>query len=293
MINTATNYIIYTAGHRHHHAGTQTQLIPAANGTATAGDSIPVTAFASLPYMGNNLPFAFMSVTGAADGSHLYTTPGTQNIPVGNTNIKILIVYAPAGGIGGNGYGVWVDAFNVDTGNFSDSDFMQVYTNGSLDNAKTATANNDGTVSSDLAEDMRANNVVDGVPFLEWQKINGPTVNAANYNLQMHENGIAFSFYQTPQTRVVPPDLKNREREFGWMYVSPGVMVDGGGIVIGPDGVPHPVDPWGPLMAKLMSTVAILSVSSNMSKEVKVEATKLAVNHLNSLAQSIKLMEIR
>ncbi len=293
MINTTTSYIVYTAGHRHHHAGTQTQLIPAANGTATAGDSIPVTAFASLPYMGTNLPFAFMSITGAADGSHLYTTPGTQNIPVGNNNIKILIVYAPAGGIGGNGYGVWVDAFNVDTGDFSDSDFMQVYTNNAVDNARTATANNDGIVSSDLAEDMRAYNVVDGVPFLEWQKIGGATVNTADYNLQVHETGLVFAFYQTPQTRVVPPDLKNREKEIGWIFVSAGVKVDGGGIVIGPDGVPHPVDPWGPLVAKLVTTVAILSVASNMSKEVKADAVKLAANHLNSLAQSIKSMEIR
>lgn len=77
MVTTTTNYIVYTSGHRHHHAGTQTQLIPQANGVATAGDSLPVTAFASLPFMGNNLPFAFMSVTGAADGNHLFTSPGT------------------------------------------------------------------------------------------------------------------------------------------------------------------------------------------------------------------------
>jgi hypothetical protein len=293
MINIRTEYIVYTAGHRHHHAGSQTQLIPATLGAASYGDSIPVTAFAALPYMGNNLPFAFMSVAGAADGSHIYTSPGTQNIPVGNTDIKVLVVYAPAGGIGGDGYGVWVDAFNVDICDFSDSDFMKVYSNNSLDNAKTLAANNDGIVSSDSIEDLRANSTVDGVPYFEWEKVGGSTFNSLDYTLQKLECGIVFAFYKTPQTGGTSYHFDGNEAQSGWIYVSPGVMVDAGGFVIGPDGKPHPVDPWGPLTAQLMSTVAILSVSSNMSKSVKAEAVKLAFTHLTSVAESIKTKEIK
>src|SRR5690349_21949360 len=112
MATYTINYIVYTAGHRRHHAGTQTQLQPPASGLSSAGEQFPVFAFASLPYMGNNLPFAFMSIVGNADNTHLYTTPGIQNVQAGANNIKITIVYAPQGGPGGGGGGpaVWVDA---------------------------------------------------------------------------------------------------------------------------------------------------------------------------------------
>lgn len=286
MITTTTNYIVYTAGHRRHHGGTQTQLIPQANGVATAGDNLPITAFDSLPYNGSNLPFAFMAVSGAADGSHLYTSPGTQNIPVGDNNIKILIVYAPAGGPGGDGGpGVWVDPFNVDICDFSDSDFMQVFTGSTLDAAKTATANNDGVVSSTTAEDLRAFTSVDGVPFLEWKKIGGVSDTDADYNLAASETGFVFAFYQSPAS--VPPPHVPTEKGETWVYVSPGVLIDAGGFVIGPDGKPHPVDPLGILQARLLSTVALMSISTNMDADIRKQAIGLAQNHLSNVARSL------
>lgn len=291
MVTITTNYIVYTPGHRRHHAGSQTQLVPTVSGTATAGDSYPVTAFASLPYMGANLPFAFMAVSGAANGSQLYTNPGTRNIAVGSTNIKVLVVYAPAGGIGGNGVGVFVDAFNVDICDFSDSDFMSVYNGTTLNGALTAAANNDGVVPSDEAQDLRSYNAVDSVPFLQWQKLGGATVNVVDYNLARLETGFVLAFYQTPAPINIPrPDDTAKA---GYIYVSPGVLVDAGGVVIGPDGKPHPVGPWGPLVAKLLSTVTILSAATNMTKAVQVKATSLAVDHLNSVARSLKEGKIK
>src|SRR5512140_3707020 len=125
MVNTTIKYIVYThtgSGVRHHHFGTQNNIIDQANGQASTGDTINALGFATLPFNGQNLPFAFMSVHGAADGNHLYTDPGNQLVQVGTTDIDILVVYAPPGGIGvGGGPGVWVDAFNVDAGSFSDS----------------------------------------------------------------------------------------------------------------------------------------------------------------------------
>jgi hypothetical protein len=290
-VNFTINYIVYTPGHRRHHSGSQTQLLnPPASGMVTVNDSIPVTPFSSFRYMGNDLPFAFMSVTGASDGSHIYTTPETQNIPVGNAPVRILIVYAPVGGIGGDGYGVWVDAFDVETGDFSDSDFIQVYTNGILDNAKTAIANNDGIVSSDTAEDMRAYTAVDGIPFLEWLKIGGTANEAADYDLQMHENGFVFAFYQLPQVRGarVPTSVPAGN----WVEITPGVLVHIGTLYIGPGVIPQPipwpVDNFTTLPAKLLSTSAILSIASNMSEDVKPKAIDLAVKNLNSIAESIK-----
>jgi hypothetical protein len=285
MSNYTVDYIVYTPGHRHHHAGTQTHLIPSANGQSNQGEHFPVFAFASLPYMDANLPFAFMSVVGNADDNHLYTAPGNKDITTGTNDIRITIVYAPQGGGDGHGGpGVWVDAFNVDIGDFSDSDFMQVYTNNVLDNAETASANDDGIVSSANPEDMRAYPNVDSVPFLEWSKVSGPLVTNPDYQLAKSEGGIIFAFFQSNRRVANVPKGGNS----GWLYVSPGVLVDGGGLVIGSDGVPHPVDPWGPLVAHLMTAVGIVSLASNMNREGKELAVKLALTQLDASKAMIK-----
>jgi hypothetical protein len=222
MITIIVNYIVYTSGHRRHHAGSQTLIIPPAVGHGSAGDSYAVTAFPSLIYNGSELQFAFMSVTGDLHGSEIFTTSGSQSIPIGETNVNVLMVYAPKGG-GTGSPEIWVDAFNVDTGNFSDSDFMSVYTNGVLDSSKSKTANDDGIVSSDTAEDMRSYTSVDNTPFMEWFKIGVPSViTTIDYNLGVNEMGIAFAFYKAPKK---PVDIGHNVRTVP-TYVKPGVAVE-------------------------------------------------------------------
>ena len=211
MINTTIKYIVYThtgGGVRHHNFGTTNNIIDEADGHASTGDVINALGFPTLPFGPDTLPFAFMSVHGAADGNHLYTSPGNQTVPVGTTNIDILVVYAPPGGIGGpgGGPGIWVDAFNVDTGNFSDSlDFVKILTPptppDTINAAMTTFVNQDGSVSTATAENVRAQDHVDGVPFVEWKRITGvPTIHSSReIDLTQGETGeIWFAFYQTP-----------------------------------------------------------------------------------------------
>lgn len=282
MINYSVDYIVYTSGHRHHHAGTQTHIFPTANGNSSPGEHFPIFAPPMLPYNGNNLPFAFMSIVGNADDNHIYTTSGTKDVEAGSSNIVITVVYAPVGGSGPGTPGVWVDAFNVDIGQFSDSDFMQVYTNNVLDAAKTATANNDGVVSSATAEDMRSLTNVDGVPFLKWEKIANPNtdISVIDYNLQVREGGLVFAFYQTPKKpHVNPPNDVGKEV---WVVVSAGVMSDGGGYVISPNGKIHHVGPWGPVMDQMLNTVvrseARVRITAAQSKEVQQVAVQQIEN---------------
>jgi hypothetical protein len=98
-----------------------------------------------------------------------------------------------------------VDAFNVDTGDFSDAlDFIQILTPptppDTVDAAKTTYANMEGVVSTSTAENLRANSTVDGgVPFVEWKKIVPTEVldNDRNVDLVQNETGeIWFAFYQ-------------------------------------------------------------------------------------------------
>jgi hypothetical protein len=219
MVNTRVRYIVYNhsgSGVRHHHFTTQNDIIAEADGHASTGDTLPAQGFPFQWYMGQTVPFAFMSVHGAADGNHLYTSPGNQSIPVGSNDIDVLVVYAPPGGIGGvnGGPGVWVDAFNMDTGTFSDAlDFIQVLTPptppDTVDAAKTTFANMEGGVSTLNAENLRASLSVDGgVPFLEWKKIvPTETLNSdRNVDLVQNESGeIWFAFYQAQSARIAIP----------------------------------------------------------------------------------------
>jgi len=77
--------------------------------------------------------------------------------------------------------------------------------------------------------------------------------------------------------------------------IAEGVWIDVGRLVIGGTGTvppPPPVDILPTLPAKLLTPLAILSMSSNMSKEVRADAMNLAANHLNSLAKTIQGMKI-
>jgi hypothetical protein len=222
MINTSIKYIVYThtgGGVRHHHFGTQNNIIDEADGHASPGDTINALGFASLPFGGNNLPFAFMSVHGAADGNHLYTSPGNQTVPVGTSDINILAVYAPVGGVGSgpSGPGIWVDAFNVDTGDFSDSDFIQILTPPTppdhVDAAKSALANAEGDVATATAETLRAYAGIDGASFIEWKRIVAieTLVTTRDVSIAQNEVGeIWFAFYQTQSPSVAIPSLHDR-----------------------------------------------------------------------------------
>jgi hypothetical protein len=208
MVNTRVRYIVYNrsgSGVRHHHFSTQNDIIAQADGHASPGDTLAAQGFPFQWYMGQSVPFAFMSVHGAADGNHLYTSSGNQSVTVGTTDIDVLVVYAPPVGGNGGGPGVWVDAFNVDTGDFSDAlDFIQILTPptppDTVDAAKTTYANMEGVVSTVTAENLRASASVDGgVPFLEWKRIvPTETVNSdRNVGLAQNESGeIWFAFYQ-------------------------------------------------------------------------------------------------
>jgi hypothetical protein len=138
---------------------------------------------------------------------------------------------------------VWVDAFNVDVGTFSDAlDFIQVLTPptppDTVDGSKTTYANMEGVVSTLTAENLRASTSVDGgVPFLEWKKITpAETLNPARDVdlLQNESNEIWFAFYQT----VPPPDgVFHLHDELAYAL---GKWVDDDYCGTGP----HPVGPW-------------------------------------------------
>lgn len=295
-------YLHSGTGVRHHHYSSSEGVIanPPDDNFPGTTNAVPGTynadGSAQEIYNGQIVNFAFMSVKGAAEGNQLFTSPGDQSIHVGNSNVTILVVYAPPGGIGvGGGPGVWVDAFNVDTCAFSDDlHFIQVFTPptppDNLDAAKTDFANMEGEISTLTAEHMRASVSVDGaIPFLEWKNVTSTNAPIASRDVDLAQGQtgqIWFAFYKSPTPPPTPQIPDPGKYRAGWLWVSHGVMVDGGGIVWGPDG-PHPVDPWGPLFQQLITTVAMLSVSTNMHEKLQMETRRLASDHLKMVADSI------
>jgi hypothetical protein len=213
MVNIHVRYIVYNhsgSGVRHHHYSSTTSIIKEFTDDVIedpeGNTSYTVDGADKQYFNGDDLPFAFMSVHGCATGNLLFTSPGLQQIPVGTTDIDVLVVYAPVGGISVNGGpGVWIDAFNVDAGGFSDSlEFITVLTPptppDTIDVAKSNTANMEGEISTATAENMRANTHVDGVPFVKWKKIIPvpSEQTAVDVSLALNETGeIWFAFYQT------------------------------------------------------------------------------------------------
>ncbi|MBI1335262.1 MAG: hypothetical protein JST12_11800 [Armatimonadetes bacterium] len=278
MINTSIKYIVYThsgGGVRHHHFSTQNNIIDEATGHASAGDTLNALGFAVQDFNGTPVNFAFMSVNGAADGNHLYTSPGNHTVPVGTTDIAILVVYAPPGGIGGpHGPGIWVDAFNVDTGQFSDSlDFIKVLTPptppDTVDAAATTFSNQDGTVLTDHAENVRANTHVDGVPFVEWKQIVGASTiqNTTDLHLSAGQTGqIWFAFYQTTDTSS--PGVKIAKIV---QLISAGIFVWTGDDTCGNGG--HWIGPGhgpGPAPFKIsLSRQVLAGLSAEQQKQVR------------------------
>ncbi|HMU69515.1 MAG TPA: hypothetical protein PK511_07030 [Chitinophagales bacterium] len=296
-------YLHSGTGVRHHHYSSSEGIISGPvnsnypGTTDTTSGTYSADGAAQEIYNGQLVNFAFMAVKGSADGNQLFTSAGDQSIRVGSNNVTVLVVYAPPGGIGVNGGpGVWVDAFNVDTCAFSDDlHFIQVFTPptppDNLDAAKTDFANMEGEISTVTAEHMRASTTVDGaIPFLEWKQVtsNDSPVGSRDVDLAQGQSGqIWFAFYKTPPAPPAPsiPHFNDR---LGWIYLSPGVLVGGGGFGIGPDGKPHPIDPDGPLMQQLLSTFAMISVSANMHEKLQMEARRIASDNLRMIADSVQ-----
>ncbi|MCX6286488.1 MAG: hypothetical protein NTY96_05185 [Bacteroidetes bacterium] len=304
MSHVRTNYIVYNhngGGVRHHHFSSSNYIIEttsedfpgATNGTL--GSSIAY-GWPRLQFEGNDVQFAFMSVHGAADGNHLYPSSGNQPVQVGSSDIDVLVVYAPPGGINVGGKpGIWVDAFDLDTGNFSDDlNFISILTPPTppdhIDLNKTTFANSEGEVCSVTAEHIRASTTIDGgVPFIKWEKIakSDSIVVTKDFDLAQNETGeIWFAFYQSSLQVSVSQVKKEVTKavEEGFSII----MTDTGPIAV--HGV-HGNNPEKFTIA--MSSEVLNKISSKQKKEIEVLAnnyqnlSKAAVVAINKAYEAV------
>lgn len=293
MPTVHTHYRTYVSrGRRHHQHATAPEIAPAQTTNVQVGGQYEVWTGTQITWNNGGNPetdsFMFWAVTGAADGSNMSTDQDLK-VEVGSGDVEVTGWYLPPGGaVNGGGPGLLIDAFDVDLGDFSDADFVDVVSDPTL----TAAANEDGFVpTSGANEDVRAYMDVDGVvPFTDWDIFwSDMNVTMAGRDLigaQAH-SAVAFAFYQTP-VRTPPPKFPGREYEVG-TWVSAGVKVDGGGLT------GHgPVPPWTPFLADLEAGLVLAEAARATHGDIRAHALELAAKQLSHATNKIaeQMMEL-
>ncbi len=273
MAHVSVHYKIYlTAGHHRQPRNASAELEPNPSSEVDVTNPGNIT-----PLFINQLPFTFNGNAGLAQLMFWSVTDGTngQVFPagpltqaVGANPLTITAWYMPLGG--GTGPTVIIDdAFSATKGDFIDDTFVTVTSDPSLTNQ----ANVVGIVPTTVAETLQAAATVASTtePFSKWMAFGAGTASGNTLNVPAASVGIAIAIYQRSSVVLNPPNSGGSI--FGTLIG--GVAVDGGGwIVI--NGIPHPVDPWGPLISRLVLSSAAASAAKTMDKKIGTQVRQLA-----------------
>jgi hypothetical protein len=293
MPHVSVHYKMYLpAGHHRQPRNTAAELELAPSGEfdiTNPGNATP-NYFAQLPYTipaGSGIAqLIFWSVTDGTNGKVYGPNPLTQ--PVGANPLTITAWYWPISGPGGisNGTAIIDDAFSANQGRFIDDTFVAVTSNPSLTND----ANVIGIVPTKSAQTLQAAHSVTSTtePFSQWFCTDAGTATGDTVNVPAGADGIAIAIYQRPDGPPLNP--KGRDESIGGTVIG-GVPFDGDGAII-INGVPHPIGPWGPLIARLARSAVVAFSSRSLEHRISAQITQLAAQDaLHSIKQAIQGFE--
>jgi hypothetical protein len=224
--------------------------------------------------------FLFWGISDGTTGRTQASRMLTQ--PVANSPLTLIAwYYLPAsGGNGPGGSAILIDAYSALRGDFVDEDFVDVTSDATL----TASANVDGVVPTAVAEQLDAyNGISTGEAFSEWA-FSGHDMAAVVDDLDAGAGaeGLAIATYvpTTPWVAHIPT--------LGWTILF-GVAQDGGGAVvhIGTGGPPVPVDPWGPLIQRMLVAASLDARGSGLSKKAAKDIHHAASSEIADAARAI------
>jgi hypothetical protein len=275
MPHVSVHYKIYLfAGHHRQPRNASAVLEPDPSSEIDVSNPGNITPLylSQLPYTFNGSPglaqLAFWSVTDGTNGQVFPAGPLTQAV-TGNP-LTITAWYFPVGG-GPGGPAIIDDAFSAAKGDFIDDTFVTVTSDPTLTNQ----ANVVGIVPTVVAETLVANSTVVSTtePFSKWMSFGAGSApgNSNTLNVPAGSVGVAIAVYQRSAASFNPP------RPGGVIYgtIYGGVAVDGGGIIV-VNGVPHPVGPWGPLIARLVASSAIAAEAAGLDPKIGAQIGQLA-----------------
>ncbi|WP_413289198.1 hypothetical protein [Bdellovibrio sp. HCB337] len=271
-----TVVLSWSAGRRRHQAGGANEL------EVITLENVAPGSHCAVPVPGKTIEwptgttkgtgtFAYMTVSGAASGNVLYTTDDQARRKVvtpptvGETDVNIVMIYLPTGGVGVGPNAVYVDAFNVSTGQFMDQDFVKVMVGGTLNSQLTTSVNKDGIVVSDNVnnEHVLAVPDIEGRKFVKWQLINGysETVQEEDLGIANGQTAFYLAIYETPKSISLG---KPTDQYAIWRWVDKGTMVDGG---------PHP---WDPMIAEWQTGIAMAAQAKFANSKFQKQILELA-----------------
>ncbi len=286
MPHVSVHYKVYlTAGHHRQPRNASAELEPNPPSEVDVNNPGMITPLyiPELPYTQDGQDYLanliFWSVTDGTNGTTYPAGPLTQT--VGAAPLVITAWYLPQGGIGNGGPGIIDDAFSAAKGDFIDDTFVTVTSDPSLTNQ----ANVVGIVPTTNAETLQAAHSVSSTtePFLKWLSFGAGTANGNSdtLNVPAQSVGMAIAVYQRSDVHFNPPSPQ------GGIYgtVIGGVIFDGGGHII-INGIPHPVDPWGPMIVALVQASLVTAGSRSLVGRFGAQVRQLAAE---SALQTIRL----
>ncbi|MBI3237252.1 MAG: hypothetical protein HYZ43_00140 [Flavobacteriia bacterium] len=186
MASLTVNFILYASGRQ---SAAHPSVLPTITKTLSADDDYLIEILPTLEFEEKELSFGFLAACGTAYGSLLSFQPSPQNIPVGDKDIQVAVVYLPQES---EAQTVFTNAFNLDQADFSESDFIQQ----STDTSKNVSVNESGVVSSESDEKLQALDVIDGIPFSIWKSFPGEATSGnREYVINKSQNGHLIAFY--------------------------------------------------------------------------------------------------
>lgn len=222
MPNANTRYVTWNyRGKRGHGSASSDIVTPPPPSSLSTGDKFQAGwASPTVPYVDSNgnpqiANFAFWSITGGTSGALVSTNNTAPVVDVGTADVFATAWYLPGGG-GPGGPGIFIDAFDIDLGNFVDDDFVNVVPNELHDGVPvTSTANNQGCVPTDVARDIGAYATIPIhlIPFSDWKVVweskpdgtpSKMTVAGQVLHVEAGAVAVAFAFYKASAGYIGP-----------------------------------------------------------------------------------------
>ena len=228
-----------------------------------------------------NGQFLFRSVSDGDGGRTKQDVKVTET--VGATDRTLVAGYFPIGGIGTGEPAVLIDAYSVAKSAFVDDDFVTVTSDPSL----TKPTNVDGFVPTEVDELVEAFVALASSPaedFETWllSPDGGTSESDRELTAPADSGGLAFASYA------------DTERELGITRDLPilvgtilfGVAEDRGGrMIVG--GKPVPIDPWGPLVGRLLTAIQVYVVAGNLGREAGARIQDVALRDIADVSFEI------
>lgn len=288
MPHVSVHYRIYLgAGHhrqpRNHPTWVEPPGYASESESATGSAAVPAV-FPTIPLTppGGGDPvnafFAFWAVSDD-EGGRTQSSPTLQQT-VGATPLVLIAWYFLPGGGDGEGSGVLLDAYSVAARDFIDDNFVDVTSDPSL----TSQANVAGFVPTGSAQTLDAFDALHAESFESWVVASATaTASGDELSAPAGSGGLAFATYAKRELRV--PSLRIPSESVAILF---GVIQDGGGAVLPVGGGPPiPIDPWGPLIARLLSAISITSTARQLGPKASREMLRLAVGEIGQINKEI------